>query len=300
VLRRSANPATIFFAICWISTLLMSASVTAQETPYFVTYTDYLEEPGNLEIEWFSLLATQRDGNDFHAFWVEFEYGMKAWWTTELYLDGQTTFHDGTRFTGFRWENRFKLLQREHLVNPVLYVEYEQISGADKIMKEVEGHDVEADHALPNALLASTYNHELEFKLILSKTWNGWNVAVNPVVGKNLSPNNPVEFGYAIGVSRPLALKALPNACNVCLENFIVGVELYGGLGDTPQFGLVDTSHYLAPAMAWNLPSGWTVRFSPGFGLNGNSHRLLIRGGISREVSGVGEMLSRHILGGHQ
>ena len=32
----------------------------------------------------------------------EFEYGVKAWWTTELYLDGQTTFHDSTVFTGFR------------------------------------------------------------------------------------------------------------------------------------------------------------------------------------------------------
>jgi len=45
--------------------------------------------------------------------------------------------------------------------------------------------------------------------------------------------------------------------------------------------------------MAWNLPSGWTVRFSPGFGLNGNSHRLLIRAGISREISGFGDRVSR-------
>jgi hypothetical protein len=295
----AANPNAVFVAVCCISALLMSTSVVAQEAPYIVTYDHYLEEPGNLEIEWFSLLSTQRDGNDFHAFWLEFEYGVKAWWTTEFYLDGQTTFHDSTLFTGFRWENRFKLFEREHFINPVIYIEYEQKSDADKILKEIEGHDVEADQAPPNSLLASTHNHEFEFKLLLSKNWNGWNVAVNPLVAKNVSPNNPVEFGYAIGVSRTLGLKASPNACNVCPENFIVGAELYGALGNTQQFGFVDTSHYLAPVVAWNVPSGWTVRFSAGFGLNDNSHRVLIRGGISREVNGFGEMVS-HMFGGHQ
>jgi len=85
----------------------------AQESPYFVAYDHYLEEPGNLEIEYFSTYGTQRVGNSFHAFWTEFEYGATAWWTTEFYLDGQTTFHDSTVFTGFRWENRFRLLKHD-------------------------------------------------------------------------------------------------------------------------------------------------------------------------------------------
>ena len=124
----------------------------AQESPYFVTYDHYLEEPGSLEVEYFSTFGTQRAGNSFHSFWAEFEYGATAWWTTEFYLDGQSTFGDGTIFTGFRWENRVRLLDREHFVNPVLYVEYEQIGGADKILKEVEGHDIESDYAAPNAV----------------------------------------------------------------------------------------------------------------------------------------------------
>src|ERR1700693_2301441 len=123
----------------------------AQESPYIVTYDHYLEEPGSLEVEYFSTFGTQRAGNDFHAFWAEFEYGATAWWTTEAYVDCQTTFNDSTIFTGFRWENRFRLLQREHFVNPVLYIEYEQTSGADKILKEIEGHDGEADNGDLNA-----------------------------------------------------------------------------------------------------------------------------------------------------
>jgi hypothetical protein len=272
---------------------------SAQESPYIVTYDHYLEEPGNLELEYFSNLGTQRGGNNFHAYWLELEYGATAWWTTELYLDGQTTFNDSTIFTGFRWENRINPLQREHFINPVLYMEYEQISEADKIIKEVEGHDVESDHADPNAIARQGHNHELEFKLLLSKTFKGWNVAVNPLATKNLLPSDPWEFGYAIGFSRPLALKASANRCNFCPENFIVGIELFGGLGDTQDFGLHETSHYLAPVAAWNLPSGWTLRLSPGFGLNDNSHRLLLRWGLSREFSGFGEMVS-NVFGGRR
>ena len=159
--------------IPWVCQLILvfaalAISAPAQESPYIVTYDHYLEEPGSLEVEYFSTFGTQRGGNDFHAFWAEFEYGATAWWTTELYFDGQTTFNDSTIFTGFRWENRFRLLQREHFINPVLYIEYEQTSGADKILKEVEGHDVEADYADPNAIARQDHDHEIETKLLLS------------------------------------------------------------------------------------------------------------------------------------
>jgi hypothetical protein len=294
------NWALIAFALCSFVVLVLSVRpAQAQDSPYIVTYDHYLEEPGNLEVEYFSTFGTQRDSNDFHAFWTEFEYGATAWWTTEFYLDGQTTFNDSTVFTGFRWENRFRLLQQEHFVNPVLYIEYEQKNGADKILKEVEGHDVESDYAQRNASLRKELDHELELKLLLSKTFQGWNFAVNPLAGKNLSPSHSWEFGYAIGASRPLALKASAHRCNFCPENFIAGVEIYGGLGDAHSFGLHDTSHYLAPAVAWNLPSGWTLRLSPGFGLNDNSHRLLLRWSLSREFSGFGEMVSK-LFGGHR
>ncbi|MBI3477893.1 MAG: hypothetical protein HY010_19340 [Acidobacteria bacterium] len=277
----------------------LSAGVgRAQESPYIVTYDHYLEEPGNLEVEYYSNFGTQRGGNDFHAFWLEFEYGATAWWTTELYLDGQSTFNDSTIFTGFRLENRIRPLKHEHIINPVLYVEYEQINGADKIMKEVEGHDIESEKLDPNGEARREHKHELEFKLLLSSTFKGWNVAVNPIFTKNLSPSEPWEFGYAWGVSRPLALKASSKRCTFCRENFVAGVEMYGGLGDAESPGLHETSHYLAPVVAWNLPSDWTVRFSPGFGLNDNSHRFLLRWGVSHEFAGFGQMVSRLFGGG--
>jgi hypothetical protein len=294
---RLLSPVFVFFVLL-ASLLLLPIAVHAQESPYIVAYDHYLEEPGSLEVEYFSTFGTQRQGNDFHAFWMEFEYGATAWWTTELYLDGQTTFQQNTLFTGFRWENRLRPLKREHFINPVLYIEYEHKNGADKILKEVEGHDTEADFLIPNSEARRERIHEVELKLILSSTVKGWNLTENTLAAKNLS-NSPWEFGYALGASRPLALKASANRCTACLQNFVAGVEMYGGLGDRHSFGLHNTSHYLAPVAAWNLPSGWTLRLSPGFGLNNQSHRFLLRWGVSREFAGFGELIGR-MFGGRQ
>jgi len=293
----SAHPG--WWARCGLAVCLLSCPALAQEGPYIVTYNHHMEEPGNLEIEYFSTVGTQQgEGNNFHAFWMEFEYGVRAWWTSELYLDAQTTVNDSTLFTGFRWENRFRPLRTEHFINPVIYIEFENISDADKILKEIEGHDVASDFAPPNSILRQNWNHELELKLILSKDYRGFNFAVNPLFVKNLGSGEPWEFGYAAGISRPLALKASPHRCNFCRENFIVGAEIYGGLGDTTNPGLNTTSHYLAPVMAWNLPSGWTLRISPGFGLNEDSHHLLMRWGVSYEIEGFGEVF-RSLFGKH-
>jgi len=218
-------------------------------------------------------VGTQRGGPNFHAFWSEFEYGATAWWTTELYLSGQTTFGDSTVFTGYRWENRVRPLKNEHWINPVLYVEFEDINGADKILKEVVGHDVESDFVTPNAEARREKKREAELKLILSSNYKGWNFTENTIAEKNLT-NSPWEFGYALGASRPLTLKGAAQKCNFCLQHFIAGVEMYGGLGDRYSFGLHNTSHYLAPGLAWNLPSGWTFKIEPSFGLNDNSHQF--------------------------
>ena len=287
-----------------IGTLLLSSCLSlagfsplaAQENPYIVVYDHNLEEPGSLEVEYFSTFGTQRGGPGFHAFWAEFEYGATAWWTTEFYLDAQSTFGESTVFTGFRWENRVRPLKREHFINPALYMEFENKNEADKILKEIEGHDVEADQAVPNSIARQQVTREIELKLILSSNYKGWNFTENTIAAKNLS-NHPWEFGYALGASRPLALKGAAHRCNLCLQHFIAGVEMYGGLGDRWSFGLHDTSHYLAPGLAWNLPSGWTFRLSPTFGLNGNSHQFLLRWGVSYEISGFGRMVQSMFKG---
>src|ERR1700726_4968067 len=139
----------------------------AAEGPFFVTYTHQMEEPGNLEITTKNVTGKPGDGKRFLGSALEFEYGVKGWWTTEVYLDGQATGGDSTLFTGYRWENRFRLLPREHWINPVLYVEFENINGADKALLEVVGTDSKDDLSGSNAETRGEKKREIETKLIL-------------------------------------------------------------------------------------------------------------------------------------
>src|SRR6476469_5743157 len=134
----------------------------AGEGPFFVTYSHQMEEPGNLEITTKNVTGKPGDANRFLGSALEFEYGLNGWWTTEVYLDGQTTGNDSTVFTGYRWENRFRILSREHWINPVLYFEFENINGADKALLEVVGHDGEDDLSDPNAASRLEKKRELE------------------------------------------------------------------------------------------------------------------------------------------
>src|SRR5262245_14248878 len=107
--------------------LLLSTPVLAQErmpTPYIITYDHYMEELNALEVASTFTLGRSSGINTFLGNWTEFEYGARKWWTTEFYLDWQHTRNEGSLFTGFRFENRFRPFVEERRVNPVFYVEY--------------------------------------------------------------------------------------------------------------------------------------------------------------------------------
>src|SRR5215469_16010728 len=118
-----------WFCLGWLFVVFLVA-VQAQDRPYFVSYSDDVEDPGEIEIE--SKTAIVGSRNPFGAMASEFEVGVRSWWTAGFYLDGQVTDEDSAVYTGFRLENRVKPLKGEHAINPVLYFEYENISAADK------------------------------------------------------------------------------------------------------------------------------------------------------------------------
>lgn len=283
---------------CWLclafslSLLVFTHAAGAQEKPYFVTYSHDLEEPGNLEIETKTALARPVGGDRYGATAMELEYGTRAWWTSELYLDGQATGSDSALYTGWRIENRLRPLMREHAINPVFYVEYENTSGADKTILEVVGHDGEADLAPANGDLRRDHQHEGEMKLILSSNVRDWNISENFISEKNLG-HAPWEFGYAVGVARPIGSAGSGRECTFCAEKLMAGVEAYGGLGDTNALTLRATSHYLAPLIGWELPRGMRLSFSPGFGLSDSSLARVYRLGLAVEFEQVGGWFHR-------
>jgi hypothetical protein len=269
-------------ALCLLLPPILFSCSWARERPYLVTYSHEMEEPGNLEIEMFNVAGKPPGANGFLGSTIEFEYGVKAWWTSELYLDGQATMNDTTIFTGYRCENRFRPLLREHWINPVLYFEFENIS-ADKALREIVGHDGVPDFADPNSIARKDKAREIEAKLILGSNVRGWNISENIIAEKNLG-GNPWEFGYAWAISRPLKLAASAHNCTFCGEKFQAGIEMYGGLGDRYSFGTRLTSHYFGPTINWAAPNGMTLSFSPQFGLNDYSVPRLYRFGVSYEI----------------
>ena len=281
------NPPLRFVKAVLIAAVVFPGPLLAQE-PYFITYSHQMEEPGNLEVAFKSVAGSPRGGNAFLGNSLEFEYGVKTWWSSEFYLDGQSTANESSVFTGFRWENRFRPLLGEHWINPVLYAEFENINSADKSLLEVVGHDTRNDFLERND--RHEKEREAELKLILSSNFKAWNLSENLIAEKNLSAA-PWEFGYAVGISRPLLLLASPHSCIACRENLSAGAEMYGGLGDRYSFGLHQTSHYLAPVLEWRVPAGTTLRLSPGFGLNQDSHGFLFRFGVAYEINQIASRL---------
>ena len=264
----------------------------AQESPFFVTYTHHMEEPGNLEVETSATSGIPRSGQRFYiAPYTELEYGVTAQWTSELYLEGDSAWGDSTVFTGWRFENRYKPLRREHWINPVLYLEYENVNEASRIQTEIEGGgpDLSSSHRE----LAGERAHELETKLILSSDYHDWNISENFIVTKNLSESEGVEFGYSFGASRPLARLASGTNCRSCRENFIVGAEMYGGMGSTLGFRIRNTAHYFAPVVSWAVSDNASLRFSTGFGLTTESNPVLLRFGYSYEIQGIGNRMAK-------
>lgn len=258
-------------------------TASAQERPYFVTYEHYLEERGNLEIAAATTNGFPKASRPFYtAPWLELEYGVRGWWTTELYLEGATIRGDGSAFTGWRWENRFRPLKGEHRFNPVFYVEYENVSEASRIQKEIVGAGPLAFE--PIAELRRERAHELEGRLIFSSVAGGWNLSENLILEKNLSEEEGLEFGYSAGISRSLGGLASGTTCRFCRENFAVGVEAYGGLGSTEAWAFREARHFVAPVVAWRMSDRSTLKLSTAFGLTDVSDRHLLRIGWAYEL----------------
>jgi hypothetical protein len=271
--------ASMRLVTCVLVTGLLTAcagSASAQERAYFVTYDHYLEEPGNLEVAIATTTGVPKQGRSpYSAPWLELEYGLTGWWTTELYLEGVGTGRDGAGLTGWRLEQRFRPLKSEHRVTPVLYIEYESVNEASRIQKEIVGSGPLPFE--PIADLREEHAHEIEGKLILSSVVGAWNVSENFIVEKNLSEDEGLELGYSVGVSRSLGGPAVGRSCHLCRENFIVGAEAYGGLGSTLERSLEDTRHFFAPVIGWRASDHTTLKVSAGFGLTNASDRYLLR-----------------------
>ena len=144
----------------------------------------------------------------------------------------------------------------------------------------------------PAAVSRRDHQHEGELKLILSSNVRDWNISENFISEKNLG-HDPWEFGYALGATHPLRGSFSERECTFCAEKVIVGLETYGGLGNTWSLTFGHTSHYVAPVVGWQLPGHFRVSFSPSFGITGSSVDQFYRIGFAREFDDFGKSFQR-------
>jgi len=116
----------------------------------FVLYNHHMATPGEKEIMLMNDIGQLPDGTRYTAQMIELELGITDQWTTEFMIEGQNTSgQGGYNFTGFRWENRYRLFDENVFLNPVLYLEYEDLSADSLYLMEVSGREDAADTVKP-------------------------------------------------------------------------------------------------------------------------------------------------------
>jgi len=232
----------------------------------FVLYNHHTEEAGEIEVMFMNDTGQEADSTRYAAQMVEVEIGVTDRWTTGFMVEGQTTFGEGGyHFTGFRWENRYRVFEYGKFLNPVLYIEYEDLGEDTKYAMEVSGREDAA---------AKTKTRErervLETRLILGHDFTDrFNVAFNWLNESDLD-TGVTAFGYAVGLNYALPRVTLAEGAHGLHAGVVLGIEAFGGLGDSDKGITADTGvtqHYIAPNIMLHLTDRTMVKFGGAVGL---------------------------------
>lgn len=275
-----------FFAILVV---LTGIKAFAGNDGYFTTYNHHIEA-GEWELMFmndYTVPSTiNRESGEGHYFsqMIELEYGVTDRFATELMIEGFEDLESGkSMFTGFRWENRFKLFKKETFFNPLVYMEYEHLQKETRYKMEVSGW------------IKPPYKEEdsgeerderiLETRIILSHDFKNTNIAFNWINETDLR-NSTTDFGYSIGV---LHYIGSGHEHHHNRSSFIslsaLGIEFYGGVGDSKKFSFrpADQQHYIQPLLVFHLSSGLMLHTGFAWGLTNSSDRFLGRVAIGIE-----------------
>ncbi len=265
--------------------VLPVASVWAGNGANFVLYNEHTEEKGETEVKLFTDFSDGGTGESgYAAQLLEIEHGVTDYWTTALYFEGDKIDGEDYAFGSWRFENRLRLFEYGTFLSPVLYAEYEYLRPEHRYIRVVTGR---ADEEEENE--EEKTEHELETRLILGQDLSDrFNVAFNWINEVNLNSGN-WEFGYATGLNYTLykaekggwdeRQDALPSETWE-LAKLLLGVELYGGLGDTTLGLTLDpdkTKQYLGVNLLAELENHTHVGIGGAFGLTDHSEDAILR-----------------------
>jgi len=281
--------------IC-IAAVLPARAARAGSGGYFTAY-DHRIERGEFELMLMNdatvpSRANRAEGqHNYLSQMVELEYGVTEQFATELMLESFVDAEGLARFTGVRWENRYRLFKRETALNPVLYMEYEHLDLATRYKMEVSGWV----HPPYREAAESEQKDEriMETRLILSHDLGQTNLTVNWINETDLRTGR-TDFGHALGVmhhrggeshhhggAHHHADTAGDGERHTPRSPWLAGygVELLGALGDDRRlaFSPSDQQHYLQPLALFHLGGSVMVHTGVAIGLSKASDRVLVR-----------------------
>jgi len=262
---------------------LAASPVAAGNEANFVLYNQNVAEKGEVEVEFLSDFSNVGGSEpNYTAQVIELEYGVTDRWTTSLYFEGNKEEGENYQFGGWRFENRLRVFEGNVFLNPVLYAEYEQLQPEHKYLFEVVGRAGEEEGGDEGT------EHELETRLILGQdVTDRLNLAFNWINEVNFD-NGEWAFGYAAGLNYVLFEHEQHHSRGWQVKELIVGLELYGGLGDSAE-GLTlsgsETAQYAGINLKTEFANGFEFGLGGAFGLTDLSEDALLRTSLSYEFN---------------
>ncbi len=221
----------------------------------------------------------RNDGHEnYFSQMLEIEYAPTSQLAFEFMAEAFEDIGTGdARFTGFRYETRYRLFKEEVPLNPVLYVEYEDLHVATRYKMEVSGwveppfKEEEGD---------SDRESILESRLILSEDFGRWNVAFNWINESDLNAGE-AAFGYSLGFLYRLPQHSeeghAHHAKSAKFMPTTLAFEFFGALGDTNKFDLRPSrqEHYFQPSVMFHVGENSMFSIGAGIGLSHASDNML-------------------------
>lgn len=246
-------------------------SVMAGSGPYFNTYTHHMEV-GEWELEVGVDAVRAPEGGWTYGQAVELEHGFSEHFAASLYLLGTWDPGSAATLDGYKLETRYRPWTKNCFWVPTFYLEYEQFHHPETYRDAAVGFaetggDDEPFHT----------EHELEARLILSQDYSWGNLALNLVAEKPMN-GEPVAFGYTGGFfikgpSSGVEGTAAFDPDGDGDSHFLFGMEFFGNLGTSGDFGLYPRrqEHYAEPFAAFPLSARVTLKTGWAIGLTSQS-----------------------------
>ncbi|MBI2337479.1 MAG: hypothetical protein HYU97_12035 [Deltaproteobacteria bacterium] len=275
------------FLIIFVTTIVMGAEAWGGTGGYFVTYNSNIEK-GEIELMFMtditapSRFKREEGQGNYLSHMLELEYAPLHQFATEFMIEWFEDMETGdAKFTGFRWENRFRLFKKNVPLNPMIYVEYEDLDPATRYKMEVSGWinpPYEESGEEPDR------ERILESRLILSQDFGPVNIAFNWINETELETGH-TAFGYSLGTMWMIHKKhehshGEENHKSKEKEEHEggmgLGLEFYGALGDSKSFGLKPSrqEHYVGPIFMYHIDEHWMFHTQLAIGLSKASDNL--------------------------